>query len=458
MCGIVGYIGNKDAVPILIYGLSKLEYRGYDSAGVAVYSKDSVDIVKTKGRLAFLEDRLLQNPLYGNLGIGHTRWATHGAPSDINSHPHVSKKNKFAVVHNGIIENYMHLKDELKAAGYSFASDTDTETVAHLIDFYYKEGLTFEDAVFKAIERIEGSYALAIMCEDFPDKIIAARKDSPLIIGLGEDENFVASDVTAILNYTRNVHFLGEKEVAVVKKDSVEVFDKGKNKISKEISRIDWDIEAAEKGGYDYFMLKEINEQAKVVRDTLAPRLKESHIELDGINIGKKIKNINKIYMVACGTAFYASLIGKSLIEKYCRIPVIAEVASEFRYNNPLIDESSLVILVSQSGETADTLAALRLAKSKSARVLAVVNVVGSTIAREADDVLYTHAGPEIAVASTKAFSAQVAAMYLVAIHFGMELDKILEKEYCEYKTELEKLPSLIDNILTKSHNIEELA
>ena len=458
MCGIVGYIGNKDAVPILIYGLSKLEYRGYDSAGVAVYSKDSVDIVKTKGRLAFLEDRLLQNPLYGNLGIGHTRWATHGAPSDINSHPHVSKKNKFAVVHNGIIENYMHLKDELKAAGYSFASDTDTETVAHLIDFYYKEGLTFEDAVFKAIERIEGSYALAIMCEDFPDKIIAARKDSPLIIGLGEDENFVASDVTAILNYTRNVHFLGEKEVAVVKKDSVEVFDKGKNKISKEISRIDWDIEAAEKGGYDYFMLKEINEQAKVVRDTLAPRLKESHIELDGINIGKKIKNINKIYMVACGTAFYASLIGKSLIEKYCRIPVIAEVASEFRYNNPLIDESSLVILVSQSGETADTLAALRLAKSKGARVLAVVNVVGSTIAREADDVLYTHAGPEIAVASTKAFSAQVAAMYLVAIHFGMELDKILEKEYCEYKTELEKLPSLIDNILTKSHNIEELA
>ena len=458
MCGIVGYVGNKDAVSVLTHGLSKLEYRGYDSAGVAVYSKDSINIVKTKGRLAVLEERIAENPISGNLGIGHTRWATHGAPSDQNSHPHLSYKNKFAVVHNGIIENYMHLKEELLKEGYEFVSETDTETAAHLIDFYYKSGLGFKEAVFKALERVEGSYAMAVMCEDFKDTLIAARKDCPLIVGLSENENFIASDVTAILNYTRDVYFLGEMEVAVVKKDSIEIFDKNKNKISKEVSRIDWDIEAAEKGGYEYFMLKEINEQAKIVKDTLAPRLKDEFIELDGINIGKKLKDINKIYMVACGTAFYASQIGKALIEKFCRIPVIAEVASEFRYNDPLIDENSLVILVSQSGETADTLAALRLAKAKSARVLAVVNAVGSTIAREADDVLYTHAGPEIAVASTKAFSAQIAAMYLVAIHFGMELSKISLNEYKEYKKELEKLPSLIDNVLTKSHIIEELA
>ncbi len=457
MCGIVGYVGNVQATSVLLYGLSKLEYRGYDSSGVAIHNGHELDIVKSKGRLGVLENKIKEQPLNGVLGIGHTRWATHGAPSDINSHPHYNKSSSIAVVHNGIIENYMHLKDELIEKGYEFITETDTETAAHLIDYYYKSGLEFLDAVFTAIDRIEGSYALGIICKDFPDRLIAARKDSPLVIGISEGENFIASDMPAILNYTRDIYFLDDKEVAVLTSDDIKIYDNNKNLVKKEIFKVNWDVEAAEKDGFDYFMLKEISEQAKVVKDTLLPRLKENYIKLDEIRLGEKeLKNINKIYIVACGTAFYAGLMGKHLIEKLVRIPVFAEFASEFRYKEPILDENTLVIVVSQSGETADTLAALRMAKKQNARVLAVVNVVGSSIAREADDIFYTLAGPEISVASTKAFSAQVVAMYLISCHIGLELGKISKEQFSDYRQDLESLPRLIDKILKRTHRVEK--
>lgn len=458
MCGIVGCIGNKDVVPILINGLSKLEYRGYDSAGIVVHDGKILNILKTKGRLCALEEKLKTSKTSGNLGIGHTRWATHGSPSDVNSHPIYSHSNSIAVVHNGIIENYMQLKEELELKGYEFRTETDTETIANLIDFYYKDN-NFLDAVFKTIERIEGSYALGIICSDFPDKIITARKDSPLIIGLGEKENFIASDVPAILNYTRKIHFLEDKEVAEITSEKVIIYDKYKKVVNKEVIEIDLDMDAAEKGGFEHFMLKEIYEQPKVIKDTLMSRLKEDGVHLDNIKLTKKeLQNINKIYIVACGTASYAGLVGKSLIEKKVRIPVISEIASEFRYNDPIIDDKTLVIAVSQSGETADTLASIRLAKSKGARVMAIVNVVGSSIAREADDIFYTLAGPEIAVASTKAFSAQVVAMFLLTIHIGMELSKISLNEYKELKSYLEELPNLVDIVIQQYNKIEEFA
>ncbi len=390
MCGVVGYIGKNDAVPVLINGLSKLEYRGYDSAGVAVYDskQDKINICKTKGRIQNLQDKLYMSPLNGKVGIGHTRWATHGVPSDRNAHPHFSDDSKIAVVHNGIIENYMSLKEELEEKGYKFASETDTETVAHLIDYYYKSGMDILDAVFEVLDRIEGSYALGILCKDFPDQLIATRKDSPLVVGLGEGENFIASDMPAILNYTRDVYLIDDNQVAVLTADSVKILDLDKNEVKKDIFKVDWDIEAAEKSGYDHFMLKEIHEQPKVVRDNLNSRLKESGVELDSIKLGKEeLKNINRIYIVACGTAYYAGLIGKYLIERVVRIPVNSEVASEFRYKDPLIDDKTLMIVVSQSGETADTIAAMRLAKEKGARTLGIVNAVGSSIARESDDV-----------------------------------------------------------------------
>lgn len=458
MCGVVGYIGKNDAVPVLINGLSKLEYRGYDSAGIAVYDNDKISICKTKGRIQNLQDKLLVNPLKGKLGIGHTRWATHGAPSDKNAHPHFSDDSKIAVVHNGIIENYMEIKEELEAKGYRFVSETDTESVAHLIDFYYKEGMDILDAVFKVVERIEGSYALGIICKDFPNQLIAARKDSPLVLGIGEGENYIASDMPAILNYTRNVYLIDDNEVALLTADEIKIFDSNKNELKKDVFKVDWDIEAAEKNGYDHFMLKEIFEQPKVVKENLSRRFKEdnSGVQLDTIKLGKEeLANINRIYIVACGTAYYAGLVGKYLIERVVRIPVNSEVASEFRYKDPLIDEHTLMIVVSQSGETADTLAAMRLAKEKGARVLGVVNAVGSSIAREADDVLYTLAGPEIAVASTKAFSAQVTAMFLLTLHIAMELGTMSHEEFLTIKEEMEKLPSLVNNILTKTPNIE---
>lgn len=457
MCGIVGYIGNRTAAPILIDGLSKLEYRGYDSAGVAIHDGKNINISKAKGRLSMLQGKLMEFPLQGKLGIGHTRWATHGAPSDANSHPHANTQQTIAVVHNGIIENYIHLKEELEAQGYQFVSETDTETAAHLIDYYYKSGMDILDAVFKAIERIEGSYALAIICKDFPDRLIAARKDSPLIVGVGKGENFVASDVPAILAHTRNIYLLEDNEVVVLTSDTVEILGRDKKPIRKEIFKVNWDIEAAEKGGFDHFMLKEIFEQPKVAKETLTPRLKNGSIQLDEITLRKaELEKIKNIYIVACGTAYYAGLIGKYLIEQTSRIPVKSEVASEFRYNNPIIDENTLLIVVSQSGETADTLAALRLAKKQGARVMAIVNVVGSSIAREAHDVFYTLAGPEIAVASTKAFSSQVITMYLLACHIAMELGKMASKEFALLKEELLMLPSSIEKILTRAHHIQE--
>ena len=459
MCGVVGYIGKNNAVPVLLSGLSKLEYRGYDSAGIAVYNNGEINICKTRGRIDDLRNKLLSAPISGNLGIGHTRWATHGVPSDENAHPHFNQDSKIAVVHNGIIENYLVIKEELEAKGYKFLSETDTESVAHLLDFYYeKEGMDILDAVFKVIERIEGSYALGIICSDFPDQLIAVRKDSPLVVGLGKGENFIASDMPAILNYTRDTYLIDDNEVVVLKTDSVTVLDSNKNEVKKEVFRVDWDVEAAEKSGYDHFMLKEIYEQPKVVKENLSRRFKEdgTGVQLDSIALGKKeLENINRIYICACGTAYYAGLIGKYLIERIARIPVNSEVASEFRYKDPLIDEHTLMVVVSQSGETADTLAAMRLAKSKGARVLGIVNAIGSSIAREADDVLYTLAGPEIAVTSTKAFTAQVVAMYLLTIHIAQELGVLDTEKFKELKSDMEKLPSLVNEILTKAPRIK---
>lgn len=458
MCGVVGYIGKKNAVPVLINGLSKLEYRGYDSAGIAVYNNGEINLCKTKGRIQNLQDKLLENPLQGRLGIGHTRWATHGIPSDKNAHPHYSSSTKIAVVHNGIIENYATIKEELQEKGYRFVSETDTESVAHLIDYYYTQSNDLFDAVFKTLDQIEGSYALGIICNDYPEQLIAARKDSPLVVGIGEDENFIASDMPAILNYTRDIYLMDDNEIAVLKPNEVKIYNSQRQEVKKDIYKVEWDIEAAEKSGYDHFMLKEIFEQPKVVKENLSRRFKEdgSGVKLDTIKLDKEaLEKINRIYIVACGTAYYAGMIGKYLIERIAKLPVNSEVASEFRYKDPLIDEKTLMIVVSQSGETADTLAAMKLAKQKGARVLGIVNAVGSSIAREADDVLYTLAGPEIAVASTKAFTAQVTAMFLLTLHIAQELGKMTVDEFKEIKAEMEKLPSLVNNILSKKNIIE---
>ena len=461
MCGIVGYIGPSQAPAILMDGLKRLEYRGYDSAGIAVHDGNKINMLKAKGKLINLAQKLEENPVKGSLGIGHTRWATHGAPSDVNSHPHISGDRLIAVVHNGIIENYLDIKEELSEKGYKFVSETDTETVAHLIDYYYKSGIGFLEAVFKTLERIEGAYALGILCRDYPDTLIAARKNCPLVIGLGEGENFIASDIPAILHHTRNVYFLDDNEVAVIKADSINIFDSNKNEVKKEIYEVKWDIDAAEKGGYEHFMIKEINEQPKIIQELVERRIPEESacIDMSGIKLKKAdIEALSRIYIVACGTAYHAGLIGKNLIEKMTRIPVIADVASEFRYRDPVIDEHTLLIVVSQSGETADTLEALRIAKRNGARVMAVVNAVGSSIAREADDVFYILAGPEISVASTKAFTAQVTAMELIAVSMAMELGKISSEEFSSIKDELYQIPSKISNILQKSHVEKQLA
>ena len=454
MCGIVGYIGGQNCVPVLINGLESLEYRGYDSAGVAVISNGAIEIRKTKGKVENLRNLLLEQPVSGTAGIGHTRWATHGAPSDENAHPHFSNDDKIAVVHNGIIENYQELKEKLQAKGYVFHSDTDTETVAHLIDDFYKQNNDLLEAVRLTLNVIEGSYALGVLCTDYPDQIIAARKESPLIVGIGKGSNFIASDIPAILNYTKDAYILGDKEFALIKADEIKLYDIDGNEIHRDVYTYNWDVEAAQKNGYDHFMLKEIYEQPKVVMDNLSRRFSADgkHVELDGIKLGRaELENINQIYIVACGTAYYAGLVGKYLLERMVRIPVNSEVASEFRYKDPLIDEHTLVIVVSQSGETADTLSALKLAKAKGSRVLGIVNAVGSSIAREADDVLYTLAGFEIAVASTKAFSAQVIAMYLLTLHIAQELGTLPEKDFLEIKEAMMRLPSQINDILTKA-------
>lgn len=461
MCGIVGYIGSKEAKDILITGLKRLEYRGYDSAGIAVHDGKSINVEKAKGRLSNLEEKIKPDCLKGCLGIGHTRWATHGAPSDINSHPHTSSDRNIAVVHNGIIENYQEIKDELLSEGYKFVSETDTETVAHLLDKYYKEEKNIFEAVFKAIDRIEGAYALGIICRDFPDTLIAARKNCPLVIGKGEGENFIASDIPAILHHTRDVYFLEDNEIAVLTAKDIKIYNRNKEEVTRDIFKVKWSVDAAEKDGYDHFMLKEIHEQPKIIQETVLHRLKEesTDIDLGDIKLDEKaLKNINRIYVVACGTAYHAGIIGKYIIERKVRIPVVADVASEFRYKDPILDEHTLVMVVSQSGETADTLEALRIAKRKGARVLAIVNAVGSSIAREADDVFYIYAGPEISVASTKAFTAQVIAMELICLKLALITGKMDKEEFNEIKQELFSLPRKTEEIIHMSKIEQDLS
>ena len=458
MCGIVGYLGRRQATEVLIEGLSKLEYRGYDSAGVAVNTGDQLEIRKFKGRLAILAEDLQKNPIDGHLGIGHTRWATHGEPSDVNSHPHYNMDRTIAVVHNGIIENYLELKAELESEGVKFLSQTDTEIVAHMVSKYYEGNLL--EAVYKATERFRGAYALGVVCADNANELVAVRKDSPLVVGLGKDENMVASDIPAILKYTRNVYFLENGEFVHIEGNKVTVLNEKKEVVEKEVSEITWDVEAASKGGFDSFMSKEIYEQPKGVEDTLLRRLDEDgKIKLDDIKITKEdLEKINKVYIVACGTAYHAGLVGKNAIEKFAKIPVIADIASEFRYSDPFVDENTLIIIVSQSGETADTLAALRDAKSKGARVLSITNVVGSSIARESDDIFYTWAGPEIAVASTKAYTTQLTAFYMIALNLAMTKGTISEEEYFKMIDKLKEMPSQVEKVLQSDELIKEIA
>ena len=458
MCGIVGFIGREQAAPILLDGLARLEYRGYDSAGVAVYSEKNhaLTVRKAKGRLQVLSD-LIQGgaAVDGTVGIGHTRWATHGAPSDANSHPQVSQNGKIAVVHNGIIENYVELKQFLISNGVTFTSDTDTEVVAQLLEHYYDGDIL--DAVVKTLNRIQGAYALGIVCADCPDRLIAARKDSPLIIGCGENENFIASDVTAVISHTRDVIYMEDGEIADITPENITIYDTTGKVLEKTVTRIAWDIAAAEKGGYEHFMLKEIMEQPHAIKSTI--RIKDGEIVLDDFSLSDEdLKQINKIMITACGSAFYAGSVGKYVIEELCRIPVEADLASELRYRNPLVDEHTLLVVVSQSGETADTLAAMRLAKQAGAFTIAIVNVVSSTIAREADGVLYTWAGPEISVATTKAYSAQLSALYLISVKIARVRGLISIGDERALCAELQRLPECIEQTLKCQSDMQRIA
>lgn len=459
MCGIVGYIGTEEAAPILLDGLAKLEYRGYDSAGIAVYNGTDIQVMKATGRLKVLNEMSHGGAkLPGKMGIGHTRWATHGAPSDTNAHPHFNKDESIVVVHNGIIENYMKLKKLLEARGYQFASQTDTEVVAHLLDYYYK-GDPLE-AVIKVMQRVEGSYALGIMFKAHPGEMYSVRKDSPLIVGKCEHGNIIASDVPAVLKYTRDVYFIQNEEIAKLTPDSITFYNIDKEELEKESARIEWDVNAAEKGGYEHFMLKEINEQPKAVRDTLNPRIKDGRIVIEELGMtDEELKGIRKINIVACGSAYHTGVTAKYVFEGLARIPVEVDLASEFRYRNPILDEGTLVIVVSQSGETADSLAALREAKKHTGvRVLGIVNVVGSSIAREADHVMYTWAGPEIAVATTKAYSTQLIAFYLLAIKLAEVRGKLTEAQVGELIRELQRLPEQIEMLLANKERIQRFA
>ena len=459
MCGIVGYIGSQNAQDFVIDGLEKLEYRGYDSAGIAVNTgKSEFDIVKKVGRLKNLENALKENPLEGNIGIGHTRWATHGKPSDINSHPHFNKDKTLVVVHNGIIENYLELKKDLIAKGYEFVSETDTEVVVHLLDSLYEGDLL--EAVKKLLKIIKGAYALGMMSISEPDRIIAARKESPLIVGLGKGENFIASDIPAILKYTRDVYLIENNEIVEIKKDSVKIMDVDGNEIKRDVTHVEWDLEAASKGGYEYFMEKEIHEQPEVLVKTLNSRVDENYnINFDDAGLTKEyLSGINDIYIVACGTAYHAGLAGKHIIEKKTRIRVDVEIGSEFRYRNPVIDEKTLVIVLSQSGETLDTLEAMKEAKKHGARIVAITNVVGSSIAREADHVVYTWAGPEIAVASTKAYTTQMVILNLMAIDFAYKFGKITKDEAVEDIKKLYDVEQSIQKMLEYDEKIKNAA
>ena len=458
MCGIVGYTGSQAAAPILLDGLKKLEYRGYDSAGIAVLNDNLIAVSKVTGRIANLCERTADGKnCPGTVGIGHTRWATHGAPTDTNAHPHMSNNGKFAVVHNGIIENYIALREELIQKGYRFESQTDTEVIVHLIEMYYTGDL--KKAVIKTSARLQGSYALGVVCTDEPEKVYVAREASPLILGVGVGENYFASDVTALVSYTRNAIYMDDGEFAEITPDSITVFNPAGQPTHKKISRITWDIQSAEKGGYEHFMLKEIIEQPRAVKATIAPRIKDGEIILDETELtADYLESINKIVITACGSAYYAGCAGKYAIEKLCRIPVQVELASELRYSDPLIDEHTLLIVLSQSGETADTIAAMKECKNRGAKTLAVVNVVGSTIANTADHTLYTWAGPEIAVATTKGYTTQVSVLYLFALYAAKKMNRIDDELYNTLLAALKTLPKKIQEALDMNSAIPTLA
>ncbi len=456
MCGIVGYIGPRDLKEVLMDGLSKLEYRGYDSAGIAYNSEGKLNIVKTKGRLKELAEIVrIEGRTEG--GIGHTRWATHGEPSYVNSHPHTNSAGDIAVVHNGIIENFSKLKEWLEAKGVAFKSETDTEVVAHLINHFY-EGDLFT-ATQKAVTMVEGSYALGVISPKHPNQIVAVKKDSPLIIGVGDGENFIASDIPAILEYTRNVYLLEDGEIALLTQDSVEIFDEFGAKVKRDIFHVDWDVSAAQKGGFEHFMIKEIHEQPKAVKDTLMPRIENGRRAMEELGLTEAlVKKINKIHVVACGTAYHSGMIGKYIIERMARIPVEVTVASEFRYMDPILSPDDLMIVVSQSGETADTIAAIREAQKQGLQVVAITNVLGSTISRISDKVIYTHAGPEIAVASTKAYITQVLCFYMLCLELSLKGGKIAENEYDHYVAELIAVPDKIVELLDSKDIIQKIA
>jgi len=458
MCGIVGFSGEQQAAPILLEGLKRLEYRGYDSAGIAVTGGSAIQLVKTKGKIANLCEKTENGAATpGTAGIGHTRWATHGAPNDTNAHPHLSNDGRFAVVHNGIIENYAELRQELKDKGYTFLSETDTEVIVNLLELYYTGDL--KQAVMKTFSRLEGAYALGVVCSECPGTLYAVKEASPLILGVGVGENFFASDVTAIVSYTKNVIYLEDGEFAEITPSRIVVFDAAGREISKKISRVSWDVEAAEKGGYEHFMLKEMMEQPHALKATLEPRLKDEGVVLDDFDLtAEAMKSFNKILITACGSAYYAGCAAKYTIEKLCRVPVYTELASELRYSDPIMDEHTLLIVLSQSGETADTIAAMKECKSRGATVLAIVNVVGSTIARLADHVLYTWAGPEIAVATTKGYTTQLAVLYLFALYAANKLGRLESDEYSRLIHELSLIPGAVQRTLDRCRDLPEIA
>ena len=459
MCGIIGYIGTKKAKPILINGLLRLEYRGYDSAGIATIEKDGIKVIKEKGRIANLDAMDGINELEGTIGIGHTRWATHGKPSAVNSHPHYDNDKLFAVVHNGIIENYHELRKFLEDNGYTFLSDTDTEVIPNLINFYYKKEDDFLKAVKLACDDLKGSFALEILCKYYPDNMIVVRQDSPLVIGRGLDENYISSDIPAILSFTKDFYFLNDREFAVLSRDNIDFYDNDLNRIDKPIKSIEWNTASAEKDGYDDFMLKEIYEQPNAIRETIGSKLSENKISFNDFEIKKEfLETINRIYIVACGTAMNAGLATKATFENFCKIPTEVDIASEFRYRDPLIDEHTLCIYISQSGETADTIAALKLAKSKGAKTIAIANVIGSSITREADYCIYTHAGPEIAVASTKAYTSQVVLLNILALYFAEVLDRIPNSRIDAMKKELLELPKKAEITLRNVAEVKNFA
>ena len=460
ICGIVGYVGNKNAKDIVIDGLKKLEYRGYDSAGIAIVRDGKLEVKKHVGGIANLENLIGDDPMTSHIAIGHTRWATHGVPSDVNAHPHVSQDGKIAIVHNGIIENYVDLKQELaEKHRIEFKTETDSEVIAQLIGVIYEEKKDLLESVFEAVDRMRGAYAIVAIAEDEPDKMVAVRKDAPLIVGLGKKSNFVASDIPALLKYVKEIYLIENNETVLVTADQVTIFDEDKNKVDREVFHVTWDVDAAEKEGYEHFMLKEMYEQPKAILDTFSPRIKGNDIVIEELGMSdEEIKAIRKIMIVACGSAYHAGVTAKYVMEGMARIPVETDLASEFRYRDPIMGDGTLVVIISQSGETADSLAALREAKQRGAKVLGIVNVVGSSIAREADNVMYTWAGPEIAVATTKAYSSQLIALYLLAMKFAFVRGKITDSEMRGYIEDLQKLPEQVELLLNNKNRIQKFA